>query len=62
VARINEAVQFRFVAAYVTHRKVIEATAGHGDNRHHLTFDRQRLVLGLLQDFYDTLTAGDLLL
>src|SRR5437899_2778991 len=62
VARIEEPIQLFLVRPQIADRDRIEIPIGAGVNDGDLLFDRQRLILRLLQDFDQALTSMQLCL
>ena len=58
----NVVVESQLEVSYLIHRNIIEVTIGHRPDDHDLVFHRHRCVLRLLEDFDDSLSAGQLLL
>ena len=59
---LDEAVQLGFEAADILNREIVEVAVGAGEDDQNLLFDRQRLILVLLQNLDQAAAAVELLL
>ena len=57
---LDEAVQLGFELAALLHREIVEVALGAGEDDQDLLFERQRLILALLQNLDQVLAAIEL--